>query len=242
MPGALATGVLDRRPPTRHFPTAKSVIQMSAPAHAIQLARRRRGRPPIAGLRDSILRAAETAFTRQDYHEVQMDQVAEACGVGKGTLYRHFPSKRALYLGVMLEDIARLRAELEARLATDDPPVEKIERIVRHTLAYFWDRRFFFALIHQHEHWRDGEREWLRHRAQLSRVVQETLEEAIAAGHVRPVSARIGAEMLLSMVRSANRYRMRGDRLEDLVAAVIDVFMRGVATPAGRRVLGRRRS
>jgi len=225
----------------RHFPTKQSVIEMAAPAHALRLAPRRRGRPPIAGLRDSILRAAETAFTRQDYHEVQMEQVAEACGVGKGTLYRHFPSKRALYLGVMLEDIARLRAELEARLATDDPPLEKIERIVRHTLAYFWDRRFFFALIHQHEHWRDGEREWLRHRAQLSRVVQETLEEAIAAGHVRPVSARIGAEMLLSMMHSANRYRMRGDRLEDLAAAVIDVFMRGVATPAGRRVLGRRR-
>jgi len=47
--------------------------------------------------------------------------------------------------------------------------------------------------------------------------------------------------MLLSMMHSANRYRMRGDRLEDLAAAVIDVFMRGVATPAGRRVLGRRR-
>src|SRR5881628_3729722 len=153
----------------RHFPTNKSVIEMAAPAHALRLAPRRRGRPPIAGLRDSILRAAETAFTRQDYHEVQMDQVAEACGVGKGTLYRHFPSKRALYLGVMFEGIARLRAELEALLATDDLPVEKIERIVRHTLAYFWDRRFFFALIQQHEHRRDGEHEWLRHRAQLSR-------------------------------------------------------------------------
>src|SRR5881409_1264832 len=122
----------------RHFPTKQSVIEMAAPAHALRLAPRRRGRPPIAGLRDSILRAAETAFTRQDYHEVQMDRVAEACGVGKGTLYR----------GVMFEGLARLRAELEARLATEDPPLEKIERVVRHTLAYFWDRRFFFALTH----------------------------------------------------------------------------------------------
>src|SRR5207245_1193155 len=154
----------------RHFPTNQSVIEMAAPAHALRLAPRRRGRPPIAG-----------------------------------------------------------------------PPVEKIERIVRHTLAYFWDRRFCSGLIHPHEPRRDGEREWLRHRAQLSRLVQETLEEAIAAGHVRQVSARIAAEMLLSMMHSANRYRMRGDRLEDLAAAVIDVFMRGVATPAGRRVLGRRR-
>src|SRR2546427_38327 len=68
---------------------------------ALQPVPRPRGRPPIAGLRESILRAAESVFTLHDYHEVQMDQVARACGVGKGTLYRHFPSKRALFLAVM---------------------------------------------------------------------------------------------------------------------------------------------
>ena len=213
---------------------------MSA-APALRSIPRRRGRPPIAGLRESILRAAESVFTLHDYHEVQMDQVARACGVGKGTLYRHFPSKRALFLAVMLEGIARLRAELEAKLEIDGSPARKVERIVRHTLAYFWNRRFFLALIHQREHRRDGEREWRRNREQLSRLVQRTLEQAIAARQVRPVNARIAAEMLLSMMHSANRYRMRGDRLEDLAAGVIDVFMRGVATPAGRRVLGRRR-
>ena len=235
------TSALDTRAADRHFPTDRSVIRMSAPASALEPVPRPRGRPPIAGLRDSILRAAESVFTRHDYHEVQMEQVADACGIGKGTLYRHFPSKRALHLAVVLEGVARLRAELAARLETDGPPVGKIERIVRHTLTYFWDRRFFFALIQQREQRRDGERVWLRHREQLSRLVQATLEEAIAAGQVRRVNARIAAEMLLSMIRGANRYRLRGDRLEDGVAAVVDVFIGGVATPAGRRILGRRR-
>jgi len=235
------TSALDTRAADRHFPTDRSVIRMSAPASALESVPRPRGRPPIAGLRDSILRAAESVFTRHDYHEVQMEQVADACGIGKGTLYRHFPSKRALHLAVALEGIARLRAELEARLDTDGPPVRKIERLVRHTLAYFWDRRFFFALIQQREHRRDGGRDWLRQREQLSRLVQATLEEAIAAGQVRRVNVRIAGEMLLSMIRGANRYRLRGDRLEDVVAAVVDVFMGGVATPGGRRILGRRR-
>src|SRR5215510_5391186 len=93
-------------------------------------ATRPRGRPPIPGLHDSILQAAESIFAQRDYHEVQMDDVAAACGVGKGTLYRYFPSKRELYLGVMFDGIARLRAELEAALETDDSPACKIERIV----------------------------------------------------------------------------------------------------------------
>jgi AcrR family transcriptional regulator len=200
--------------------------------------RPRRGRPPTPGLRDSILRAAEAIFARHDYHEVQMDDVVEACGVGKGTLYRYFPSKQDLYFAVMFEGIAQLRLELEAAVGTGEPPARKIRRIVHRTLSYFWDRRFFFSLIHRNEHKPDGEaREWLRHREALSRVIRKTLQAATAAGHVRRVDARIATEMLLGMMRGVNRYRTEDDRLEPLVTAVVEVFMRGVGTPAGRRIV-----
>jgi len=39
------------------------------------------------------------------------------------------------------------------------------------------------------------------------------------------------------MMRGVNRYRAKDDRLEDVVTAVVDIFMRGVGTPAGRQVL-----
>jgi AcrR family transcriptional regulator len=199
--------------------------------------RPRRGRPPTPGLRDAILRAAETIFARRDYHEVQMDDVVQACGVGKGTLYRYFPSKQDLYFAVMFEGIARLRCELESAAGTDEPPVRKIRLLVHRTLSHFWDRRFFFSLIHRNEHKPDGEaREWLRHREALARVIQEALEAAMAAGHVRSIDSRIATEMLFGMMRGVNRYRASSDRLEPLVTAVVDVFMRGVGTPSGCRL------
>jgi TetR/AcrR family fatty acid metabolism transcriptional regulator len=216
---------------------------MSSAAAAVRVPHPPRGRPPTPGRRQSILRAAEDIFTRHDFHEVQMDDVASACGVGKGTLYRYFRSKRELYLAVMFGGIDRLRGEIEAAVRTVEPPREQIEHIVRRTLGYFWDRRRFFALIHQHEHKLDADsREWLRQRGQLVRLVQDALDHAIAAGHVRPVDSRIAAEMLFGMMRAANRYRAREDDLDSLVAAVVDVFLRGVGTPAGRRsVAGRGR-
>src|SRR3989442_3264357 len=104
----------------------------------------RRRRPPTPGLREDILRAAETIFTRRDYHEVQMDDVAEACGVGKGTLYRYFPGKHALYFAVTFEGIERLRTELAAAVGTSEPAARKIRGIVHRTLAHFSDRRVLF--------------------------------------------------------------------------------------------------
>jgi len=216
---------------------------MSAPLVQPVSLRPRRGRPPTPGLRDRILRAAEAIFARHDYHEVQMDDVVEACGVGKGTLYRYFPSKQQLYFAVMFDGIQRLRGELEAAVGTEEPPAQKVRRIVHRTLAFFWDRRFFFSLIHRGEHKMTGEaREWFRYRGALSRVIRETLEAAVAAGHVRRIDTRIATEMLLGMMRGVNRYRADDDRLDDLVTAVVDVFMRGVGTRTGRRIVALRRA
>src|SRR6185295_17623858 len=102
-------------------------MRASATAHA---ADGRRGRPPTPGLRESILRAAEEVFTRRDYHEVQMDDVARACGVGKGTLYRYFASKRELYFAVTFDGLGRLREEIAAAVASSDSAARKIEQIV----------------------------------------------------------------------------------------------------------------
>ncbi len=197
-----------------------------------------RGRPPRPGLRDDILAAAEAIFTERDYHEVQMDDVARAGEVGKGTLYRYFRSKRELYMAVMFEGIGRLHGEIEAVARTADPPVRKLERIVRCTLGHFWDRQRFFALIHQNEHKPDRDlRVWFRHRRRLVRLVQDAFDQAIAAGQVRAVDSRIATEMLFGMMRGVNRYRTRDDRLDTLVTAIVCMLMDGVGTPAGRRIV-----
>lgn len=201
-----------------------------------------RGRPPRPGLRDSILRAGEGIFTERDYHEVQMDDVADACGVGKGTLYRYFRGKRDLYLAVMFEGIGRLSGEIEAVVRTGDAPARKVERIVRCTLGYFWERRRFFALIHQNEHKPDRDvREWLRRRQQLVQLVQTAFDQGIGLGQFRGVDSRIATEMLFGMMRAVNRYRGPDDDIEALVDAVVDTFMRGVGTTDGRRALRRAR-
>lgn len=198
-----------------------------------------RGRPATVGLREKILDSASLIFARRDFHEVLMDDVARDCGVAKGTLYRYFPSKRALYLGVMFEGMDRLHETLREAVSGPGEPVAKLARLVYALLDHFWDRRLFITLIHRIEH-RQGEpggREWQRRRAQIARLIQTTFEEAVAAGEMRPLDPRIGAEMLLGMLRGVNRYRVAQDTLIGLVGSVLEVFVRGVGTEKGQRTL-----
>lgn len=214
--------------------------------HGFKAPPRRRGRPPTAGLRQRILRDAEMLFLRRDFHEVHMDEVARASGVGKGTLYRYFGSKDALFTALMLDGIDLLRSQLETAVAVPGEPVAKLERVVRASLAHLWERRFLMALLHRREHkpTRTDAREWERRRARLARVVEDAVREAASAGQLRSVDPRITAEVLLALLRAMDRTRRPGDSVDALGTSVFDLFLCGAGTPAGERAWrsARRRS
>jgi len=209
--------------------TASSVVLAAPP--------RPRGRPPTAGMRRRILRAAGSIFLRRDFHEVRMDQVADACGVGKGTLYRYFASKDALYTALVLEGIDLLRLQLEAAVAGPGDAVAKLERIVHASLAHLWERRFLFALLHRREHKpsRTDAREWERRRAHLARVVEDAVRAAIDSGQMRPVDPRITTETLLALLRAMDRARRPSDSVDALAVSVFDLFLCGAGTARGRQ-------
>ncbi len=99
------------------------------------------GRPKRADARrnyDRLIAAAESAFAAHG-PEASLDGIAKAAGVGPGTLYRHFPTRRALLEAVYQERIAEL-CGLGAELAEEPDPVEALSRwlhrVASHTLLY----------------------------------------------------------------------------------------------------------
>lgn len=70
--------------------------------------------------RDKVLEAAREAFAKSGY-DVPLDEIAALAGVGPGTVYRHFPSKEALFEAVIAVRLRDLAADARDRAATDDP-------------------------------------------------------------------------------------------------------------------------
>ena len=63
--------------------------------------------------RERVLRAAAETFAKAG-NEAQMDDIAKRCGLGVGTLYRHFRTKDALLEALMLDGVGRFLAALQA--------------------------------------------------------------------------------------------------------------------------------
>jgi AcrR family transcriptional regulator len=70
--------------------------------------------------RDRVLEAARAAFAAGGL-DASLDEIARGAGVGAGTVYRHFPTKEALFEAVVLERIGELIEEGRSHFDDSDP-------------------------------------------------------------------------------------------------------------------------
>jgi AcrR family transcriptional regulator len=70
--------------------------------------------------REKVLSAAREAFAASGYN-VPLDEIAALAGVGPGTVYRHFPSKEALFEAVTAARLGDLAADARSRAGDADP-------------------------------------------------------------------------------------------------------------------------
>jgi AcrR family transcriptional regulator len=70
--------------------------------------------------REKVLQAAREAFAARGYG-VPLDEIAALAGVGPGTVYRHFPSKEALFAAVISARVDDLLDDARERGYAADP-------------------------------------------------------------------------------------------------------------------------
>ena len=91
---------------------------------------------------------AARLFAALGYGNTDVQVVADELGVGKGTVYRYFPSKRELFLGAVDRGMQRLTAYIDASMTAPDP-LEQMEQAIRAYLGFFEAHPEFAELLIQ---------------------------------------------------------------------------------------------
>ena len=178
----------------------------------------RERRPQARGIatRERLLRAAEDLFSKRGYDATSMADVADRTGVGVGTLYHHFPDKRALLLALIDawsdRELARGRAEFDAVLRASGADLRTAIRGYLASRYRALRKDGGFTLVVRALGERDPE---VRSRlARADHAVAERLRDLIAFGQergtVRPDVDPIPAALLI-------RHAIRGAATEVLV-------------------------
>src|SRR5260370_29907464 len=79
-----------------------------------------------ASRQEEILEAAARLFAQHGYADTDTQLLADELGVGKGTLYRYFPSKEALFLAAVDRAMHRFRDYIDSRIADVEDPLDQI--------------------------------------------------------------------------------------------------------------------
>jgi AcrR family transcriptional regulator len=99
--------------------------------------------------REKILNAALDLFYEKGFHLATVDEIAERAGVGKGTLYRYFASKSALFNELIKSRIEELERTAQAVLDGQDDVLTMITKYVRIYFEFFDHNKRLYRLILQ---------------------------------------------------------------------------------------------
>jgi TetR/AcrR family transcriptional regulator len=165
--------------------------------------------------RDAILGAAAELFSRLEYHEVSMDDLASRAGVAKGTLYNHFGCKEDLFLALVRERSGRMLDQLEQLLSAGGSAAARVRSLTVHTFMFFVKYPAFFRLwekgLGQAQSRRTEPLEAMR--ARLGGLIQMVICQGMTEGVIRPLSPETAADVLCGAVMGAVP-RCLGDGVE----------------------------
>ena len=163
---------------------------------------------------------------RPGYDRTSMEDLAQTLGITKSAIYHHVRSKDEL-LGLALDHaLDGLFAAAADAQAGGGRAVERLEQLVRASIAVLADRLPFVTLLLRVRGNTDVERNALARRRRFDRIVADLAAAAVAEGDLRPdVDPAVTARLIFGMVNSLTEwYRPRGgvsaEQLADAVCAV----------------------
>jgi len=174
-----------------------------------------------------VLEAAKAVFS-EGGPEASLEAVARRAGVGIGTLYRHFPTREALYEAVYRREVEQL-VELAKHLKAETAPVEALRRWLRAGVEFMATKKGMAAALAMAAH---VSSELVAYSLdQLTWAVGQLLQRAEAAGEIR---ADIDPEDLLRALVGMC-YVYDGTGWQAKVQRLVDVFIDGLRRQPDKR-------
>ncbi len=188
----------------------------------------RKPRADAARNRERVLEAAKAVFSTGG-PDASLEAVAKRAGVGIGTLYRHFPTREALFEAVYRREVEQL-SELAEQLKSEAAPVEALRRWLRSNVEFVATKKGMAAALALAAHGMSELHAYSSDR--LTKAVGALLDRAVASGEIR---ANVEpADILRALVGMCYMNDQPGWQAS--VVRLLDIFVDGLrAQPATRR-------
>jgi AcrR family transcriptional regulator len=198
-------------------------------------------------IRDLILDAVEVLLARYGYKKMTMEDVARQVGIGKGTIYLHFPGKEELILSHIDRIAGRVAARLREIAGSSEPHDKHIRRMLVTRVLFRFDSVSHYSqglsdllssmrtalLVHRESHFTTE-----------AKILESVLREGVRSGSFDCPDPAAASRVLIQSTNSLLPFSLsarelgRREDLEEQVANIADLLIKGLRpcpkSPAGR--------
>lgn len=180
---------------------------------------------------EEILKAATSVFARYGYRNADVQLIADELGIGKGTIYRNFPTKQDLFFACVDRGIKHLDERMMycKDLSCDIEPIERLKLAIRTYFQFFEENADLIELfIQERAEFRDRQVMYLSHREQKMDKSREFFRVLLEHEKTRDLSVETLDAVLMHTLygtlithASGRREKSLSSRAEDIINVVV---------------------
>ena len=185
--------------------------------------------------RHEIFHSAVALILKQGFNETTMQEIAEAAGVGKSTLYDYFPTKDHVLLFVFEEELDGLQAQAEGIAAQDLPAQEKLTQLLTAHLDFLVNNKNFFTELSMQvmQLGDEVQKRIMKRRYAYQDLVRGVIDQGVQEGTFRPVNTRLATRTLISIMEILVYTTRPTGTPHEMLADALDMFLNGIKPQTG---------
>ena len=191
---------------------------------------------PEKNTRQRILTAALSLFARQGYDGTTTKDLAHKAGVAEGTLFRHFPNKKAILMEVAIAGWVEILTDLLTELS-EMGSYKAVAQVMKRRMLRMQKNRELLQVCFIEAQYHPELRQRIQEEviAKMTDVAEAFFETAMSKGIYRQMNPKIVAQVFLGMFAIAGFSEQTvidptasPQKLQEMAEGISDIFLHGV--------------
>ena len=151
--------------------------------------------------RKKILKSAERLFAKLGFHSTEVELIAKAAGVSKGSVYNYFESKADILFSVIEDGLDELNTRMREGTGTINGSTEKLKKGIEIYIEHLENnRQLFKILVGEHLHIAEFKSRYYKNLFSRTEHLERLIQEGINNGEMRKIDPYIAATCLNGMI------------------------------------------
>lgn len=182
---------------------------------------------------EEIIQAAMNVFSKNGFEGSKMEVIAAEAGIGKGTIYGYFSSKRELFEEMICYNIDKYKKELSKIVAGQQSFSEKLERLFQYHAGFLDQNLDIFQITSTGKLLSHSmKKRLIKEQESFFELIEEMLKKGISSGEIRKnIDQEIAVLCILGAINQFAGKRIFMDKVSvDSIdsAPLIDILMGGL--------------